>query len=273
MQKSRLKEINIRDISLEPSAALIDLRYGLNPLEGNICTVGSNSVTSNSSIDIGLGNTGGAGLDSIPSIDSAFNWNAVFGSSFGSFSCIADHSCAENYRKLRSSNSEESSQIPFWIYAVGGWLQQNFHATGAAPNTGLPRFERSYAQGTGPAWNGQLVLQQQPSSPVYGAQRSGLLPPPLWEVQAPDSSPVAGAQYPQSMVTQVSVTHGQPQGPQHMRSDQMVGMYIQPITTSHLSAINNKAVQGNWFAGFHPQSVLGAQYMDILSQQMASMYP
>ncbi|XP_022750183.1 TOM1-like protein 9 [Durio zibethinus] len=151
--------------------------------------------------------------------------------------------------------------------------QQNFHANGAAPNMGSPRYEHSYAQGTGPAWNGQLVPQQQPSSPVYGAQSSGLLPPPPWEAQAADSSPVAGAQYPQSMVTQVSVTHGQPQGPQHMRSDQVVGMYIQPITTGHLSAINNEAVQGNRFAGFHPQPVLGAQYMGILPQQMAPMYP
>ncbi|XWS26319.1 hypothetical protein CRYUN_Cryun26dG0021900 [Craigia yunnanensis] len=156
--------------------------------------------------------------------------------------------------------------------------QQNFHANGTTPNMGSPRYEQSYAQGTGPAWNGQLVQQQQPPSPVYGAQSSGSLPPPPWEAQAADYSPVAGAQYPQSMVTQVVVTHGQPQGPQHMGSDQVVGMYIQPITTGHLSAINNQAVQGNQFAGFHPQPVHGAQYLGMLPQQMpagqmAPMYP
>ena len=48
--------------------------------------------------------------------------------------------------------------------------QQNFHANGSAPNMGSPRYEQSYAHGTGPAWNGQLVQQQQqPSSPVYGS--------------------------------------------------------------------------------------------------------
>ncbi|XVF48533.1 hypothetical protein PTKIN_Ptkin03bG0198300 [Pterospermum kingtungense] len=157
--------------------------------------------------------------------------------------------------------------------------QQNFHVNGTAPNMGSPRYEQSYAQGTGPAWNGQLVQQQQPSSPVYGAQSSGSLPPPPWEAQAGDSSPVAGAQYSPSMVTRVVVTHAQPQGPQHIGSDQVVGMYIQPITTGHLSAMNNQAVQGNQFAGFSPQPIPGAApYMGMLPQQMpagqmASMYP
>ncbi|XVE97553.1 hypothetical protein REPUB_Repub03eG0029200 [Reevesia pubescens] len=156
--------------------------------------------------------------------------------------------------------------------------QQNFHANGTAPNMGSPRYEQSYAQGTIPAWNGQLVQQQQPPSPVYGAQSSGSLPPPPWEAQSADSSPVAGVQYPQSMVTQVVATHAQPQGPQHMGSDQVVGMYVQPITPGHFSAINNQAVQGNQFAGYHPQPIQGAQYMGMLPQQMpagqmASMYP
>ena len=46
--------------------------------------------------------------------------------------------------------------------------QQNFHANGTAPNLGSPQYEQSYAQGTGPAWNGQLVQHQQPPSPAYG---------------------------------------------------------------------------------------------------------
>lgn len=54
--------------------------------------------------------------------------------------------------------------------------QQNFqtpvaglYQNGTAPNMGSPRYEHSiYAQGSGPAWNGQLALPQ-PTSPAYGA--------------------------------------------------------------------------------------------------------
>ncbi|KAK8660005.1 hypothetical protein V6N13_050941 [Hibiscus sabdariffa] len=162
--------------------------------------------------------------------------------------------------------------------------QQNFHADGNAPNIVLPLYEQPFAQGTGPAWNGQQdqqQQQQQPTSPDYGAPSTGSLPPPPWEAQVAEASPVAVPQYPQSMVTQVVVTP--PLGPQHMGSDQVVGVYIQPITTSHLSAINNpqqQAVQGNQAGGFHPQQVHGAQYnmgmipqqMPVVPQTMAPMY-
>lgn len=48
-------------------------------------------------------------------------------------------------------------------------IQQNFHANGTAPNLGAPpQYEQPYAQATVPAWNGQLVQQQQPPSPVNG---------------------------------------------------------------------------------------------------------
>lgn len=44
-----------------------------------------------------------------------------------------------------------------------------FYPNGSVPNMGSPRYEQSlYAQSTGPAWNGQVVQQQQPPSPVYG---------------------------------------------------------------------------------------------------------
>ncbi|GMI89318.1 hypothetical protein HRI_002601100 [Hibiscus trionum] len=149
--------------------------------------------------------------------------------------------------------------------------QQNFHANGTAPNMGAPQYEQTYAQGTVPAWNGQLVQQhQQQPSPVNGAPDSDSLPPPPWEAQAADSSALAGAQHPQSMVTQ---------GPMHMGSDQMAGMYMQqPITTGHLPTLNNHAAPGNQFAGYQPQPIQGApQYMGMLPQQMpmypGSMYP
>ncbi|MBA0657932.1 hypothetical protein Goklo_010186 [Gossypium klotzschianum] len=158
--------------------------------------------------------------------------------------------------------------------------QNNFYGNGSVSNIGPPRYEQSCAQGTGPAWNGQLVRQQQAHLPVYeGAQSSGSLPPPPWEAQAADSSPVAGAQYPhQSVVTQVVVTHTLPQRPQHMGSDHVVGMYIQPITNGNLSAINNQVVPKNQFSGFHPQPIQGAQHMGMYPQQlpanqMASMHP
>ncbi|TYI22556.1 hypothetical protein ES332_A06G111700v1 [Gossypium tomentosum] len=131
--------------------------------------------------------------------------------------------------------------------------QQNFHVNGTAPNMGSPQYEKSYAQGTGPSWNSQL--DQHAADPFYGTQYSGSLPPPPWEAQGADSTPVAGAQW-------------QPQGSQHMGSDQEV--YIQPITPGHYSTINNQANQGNQFADFNPQQSPGTQYMGIVLQQMPS---
>ncbi|KAB2024777.1 hypothetical protein ES319_D06G109100v1 [Gossypium barbadense] len=130
--------------------------------------------------------------------------------------------------------------------------QQNFHVNGTATNMGFP-YEKSYAQGTGPSWNSQL--DQHAADPFYGTQYSGSLPPPPWEAQGADSSPVAGAQW-------------QPQGSQHMGSDQAVGMYIQPITPGHYSTINNQANQGNQFADFNHQQSPGTQYMGMVPQQM-----
>ncbi|XP_038711420.1 TOM1-like protein 9 isoform X2 [Tripterygium wilfordii] len=170
--------------------------------------------------------------------------------------------------------------------------ETGFYQNGNSPNMGSPQYGQSfYAQGTGPSWNGQFVQQQQPASPVspvspaYGAQSGGSLPPPPWEVQ-PDSNLVAGSQLPQPLqVTQVVVTHAQPapngmhpQSPQSMGNQQVVGMYIQPITGGQLSAINHQAGQSNQFVGFHPQQVQGGQYMGMVPQlmqsgQMASMYP
>ncbi|KAF5748251.1 ENTH/VHS/GAT family protein [Tripterygium wilfordii] len=177
--------------------------------------------------------------------------------------------------------------------------QQNFQSletgsyqNGNSPNMGSPQYGQSfYAQGTGPSWNAQFVQQQQPASPVspvspaYGVQSGGSLPPPPWEVQL-DSNLVAGSQVPQPLqVTQVLVTHAQPvpngmhpQSPQSMGNEQVVGMYIQPITGGQLSSINHHAGQSNQFVGFHPQQVQGGQYMGMVPQpmqygQMASMYP
>ncbi|XP_039029556.1 TOM1-like protein 9 isoform X2 [Hibiscus syriacus] len=132
--------------------------------------------------------------------------------------------------------------------------QQNFHVNGNEPNIGLPQYEQPFSQGMGPAWNGQQQLQ-----PTYGAPSMSSLPPPPWEAQAAEPSLVAVPQYPHF-------------GPQQMGSDQVVGVYIQPVITGHLSGINNQqqqAVQGNQFGGFHPQGVQGAPYnMGMIPQQI-----
>ncbi|KAJ8751873.1 hypothetical protein K2173_026074 [Erythroxylum novogranatense] len=159
------------------------------------------------------------------------------------------------------------------------------HLNGNGPNMGSPRYEQPvYMQATTPAWNGHLTHPQQPASPVYGAQSSGSLPPPPWEAQPADSSPVASPQYSQPMqFTQVVVTHSQPvpsgmhpQGP--MGNNHVVGMYIQPITTSQLPGFNNPAAQANQFVGLQPQGMQGGQYMGMLPHgmqggQMAYAYP
>ncbi|XP_039018696.1 TOM1-like protein 9 isoform X1 [Hibiscus syriacus] len=180
------------------------------------------------------------------------------------FNMFSDGSNTSN--SINTQSSHLAGQTNPWTPQIQ--QQQNFRANGTAPNMGSPQYEQPYAQGTVPAWNGQLVQQQQPPSPINGAQSSASLPPPPWEAQAADSGSLAGAQHPQSVVTQ---------GPQQMGSDQMAGMYIQPITTGHLSTITNHVAPGNQFAGYQPQPVQG-QYMGMLPQQMpagqmSSMYP
>ncbi|KAJ6732461.1 TOM1-LIKE PROTEIN [Salix purpurea] len=143
--------------------------------------------------------------------------------------------------------------------------QQNFqtpdagvYQNGSSPNMGPPQYEQSvYMQAPGPAWNGHLPQQQQqPASPVYGAQSSGSLPPPPWEAQPADTSPVTGAQYPQSMqVTQMAVTPSQPP-----------------------PSVNNQSAPSNQFLGMNPHAMQGGQYMGMYPQHMqagpmASMYP
>ncbi|POO03949.1 GAT domain containing protein [Trema orientale] len=164
--------------------------------------------------------------------------------------------------------------------------QGGFYPNGTVPNTGAPQYQQSLytqTQGTGPTWNGHIAQQQQPPSPVYGPQSGASLPPPPWEAQsAGDGSPVATAQYPQPPpVTQVVVAHSQgsslPLGPQPMGNDPVVGMYIQPITGSHLSAINNQVGPSNQL-GFHPQPIHGGPYMGMLphhmqAPHMVSTYP
>ncbi|KAE8718878.1 branched-chain-amino-acid aminotransferase-like protein 3 [Hibiscus syriacus] len=172
------------------------------------------------------------------------------------FDMFSDVSNTSNSVNIQSSGlaGQTNSLTP----QIQQQQQQNFHANGTAPNMVSPQYEQPYAQGTVPAWNGQLV-QQQPPSPVNVAPGSDSLPPPPWEAQVADSSPLAGAQ--------------------HMGSDQMASMYMQPTTADHLPTINNHVAPVNQFAGYHPQPIQRApQYMGMLPQQMpagqmGSMYP
>ena len=154
-----------------------------------------------------------------------------------------------------------------------------FYPNGSMPNVGSPRHEQSlYAQSTGPAWNGQVMQQQQPPSPVYGTTQSGgSFPPPPWETQPADNgSPIASSQYPQPLqVTQMVVTHVQSaalsQGPQATGHDQGAGMYMHP-NASHISTMNNQ-VQSNQL-GLQPQYFQGAAgpYMGMVPHQMQNGY-
>ncbi|CAA3002584.1 TOM1 2 [Olea europaea subsp. europaea] len=164
--------------------------------------------------------------------------------------------------------------------------QQNFQypksplsPNGTVSGPMFPQNELSlYSQGSTSPWNGQITQQQQPPSPVYGAQNSGALPPPPWESQL-DNSQFGNNQSPQRMqvTTQLTITHSQPfpSGTylpgSPVANDQVVGMYIQPIATGNFTAINNQGM------GLHPQSIQGPQMgmfsHPVQSGQMAYMYP
>ncbi|KAG6585397.1 TOM1-like protein 9, partial [Cucurbita argyrosperma subsp. sororia] len=158
--------------------------------------------------------------------------------------------------------------------------QGGYYPNGNVANMGSPNYEQSmYMQGPGSSWNGQIPQQhqqQQPSSPGYGSQTTGSLPPPPWEAQSSDGgSPVAGSHYSQPMqvTTQVIVSHGlsgHPQGPQSMGNEVVgVGMYIQPITSGHLSNMNSH-VNPNHQLGLHPQQIPGMQNVGMpMSPQQA----
>ncbi|XP_043703321.1 TOM1-like protein 9 [Telopea speciosissima] len=145
---------------------------------------------------------------------------------------------------------------------------------GSTPNMGFSQYEHSpYGN---PAWNDQVSLgmnhQQQLS---YGAQSSGALPPPPWEDQLTEGSPLGGTKYPQPLhLTQVVINSPQPV-PSSPRSqptgnDNVVGMYIQPITSGQLAAINTQPIQSNQMVGIHPPPIHGGQMMGMLPQPITN---
>ncbi|XP_042485791.1 TOM1-like protein 9 [Macadamia integrifolia] len=153
--------------------------------------------------------------------------------------------------------------------------QSPFYPNGSTPNMGPTQYEQSpYGN---PAWNGQVSQgmnqQQQQQQTFYGgAPSSGAFPPPPWEAQPTEGSQMAGSQYPQPLhVTQVVVNPPQPVQsgtPYQPTGNEHMGMYIQPITSGQLAAINhNQPIQGNQLVGMHPQPIQGGQMMGMLPQQ------
>ncbi|KAL3655667.1 hypothetical protein CASFOL_000063 [Castilleja foliolosa] len=111
--------------------------------------------------------------------------------------------------------------------------------------------QSQYSQGTASAWNGQITQQQQPPSPVYGAQSSAF-PPPPWESQLDNSLPAVSQ--PQQMQGVIN-----PSGPSPSTSyanDQVVG-----------ASYNGHLTTSNQMVGMHPYPVQSPQHMAMYSQQ------
>ncbi|KAF7151440.1 hypothetical protein RHSIM_Rhsim02G0181000 [Rhododendron simsii] len=170
----------------------------------------------------------------------------------------------------QNNNNQPYSSMPQYQQQQNFQPPQNsVYPNGTGSNMMAPQYEQPlYTQGANSAWNGQILPQQQPPSPVYGAQSSSSLPPPPWEAQAPtDNSQLEGSQYsPTAMqVPPAGVTHAQPmpsgmyQGSQFMGNNQ-VGVY------------NNQGIQSNHQQmGVYPQQMQSNhQQMGVYPQQMQS---
>ncbi|KAH6760612.1 ENTH/VHS/GAT family protein [Perilla frutescens var. frutescens] len=159
-------------------------------------------------------------------------------------------------------------------------IQQPFtYPNGSVPGPLPPQHAQSlYSQGSASTWNGQITQQQQPPSPVYGAQGSDALPPPPWEAQLDNSLPAVN-QPQQMQVTQGVVNHSQPSpsgayltGQQTTANDQALGLY----NGGHLTAQGMQ--QSNQMQGMHPYPIQSQQQMVMYPQQMQPaqmgyMYP
>lgn len=186
---------------------------------------------------------------------------------------IANHQNALALVDMFSQNNNQNqpySSMPQYQQQQNFQPPQNsVYPNGIGSNMMAPQYEQpSYTQGANSAWNGQILPQQQPPSPVYGAQISSSLPPPPWEAQAPtDNSQLEGSQYsPTAMqVPPAGVTHAQPmpsgmyQGSQFMGNNQ-AGVY------------NNQGIQSNHQQmGVYPQQMQSNhQQMGVYPQQMQS---
>ncbi|KAL8171673.1 hypothetical protein V2J09_023477 [Rumex salicifolius] len=152
--------------------------------------------------------------------------------------------------------SEQNALALVDMFSAGNTTQNPQNATpafspGLDIQQGLP-YQNGITPNMGPSWAAQNTqLQQQTSSPSYGAQNGGSLPPPPWELQATDDTHPFGDSQPPQM---------HPLGlPNLPGNDQVVGMYVQPITSSHLAAIN-QSFQAPMYPQQHPQGAQMAGY-------------
>ncbi|KAK8509280.1 hypothetical protein V6N13_062331 [Hibiscus sabdariffa] len=184
---------------------------------------------------------------------------------------------------------QQTATVPYDMISDGNtYGSSNTQGLAGQTNPWTHQFQQQQQNFHGnmvPTWNSQLDQQQRSPSLVYGHQMGGVLtlppppcvqalppppcvqalppppgiqllppppgvqalPPPPWEAQLANSSPIPGAQYPHPLV----------------------GMYIQPITTGHCSAINNnQAMQANCSPVLGAQYPQGAPYMGMVPPQM-----
>ncbi|KAE8735229.1 hypothetical protein F3Y22_tig00000340pilonHSYRG00078 [Hibiscus syriacus] len=141
---------------------------------------------------------------------------------------------------------QQKVALPYDMFPDGNNSYDSSNTQGLTGQTNpwTPQFqqhEHNFHGNIDPTGNSQLDQQEPYPSPAYA------LPPPPWEAQPADCSPIPGAQYPQPMVS----------------------TYSQLITTGHFSATNNnRAMQGSQFASFHPQQSQEPQCMGMVPPQM-----
>ncbi|KAL0330338.1 UNVERIFIED_CONTAM: TOM1-like protein 9 [Sesamum radiatum] len=183
---------------------------------------------------------------------------------------------SNNNQPLNSTGQAHPSSLQFQHQTNFNSQQPSLYPNGSVSGPMQPQHEQSlYLQGSASAWNGQMTQQQQPPSPVYGAQSSSSLPPPPWEAQLDSSSRPAVTLPQQMQVTQVEVGSNQPSpsgtyfpGLQNVVNDQVVGVY----NGGHLTAINNQVMPSNQMGGLHPHP--GVMYpQPMQSGPIGYMYP
>ncbi|GMJ15891.1 TOM1-LIKE 9 [Hibiscus trionum] len=128
---------------------------------------------------------------------------------------------------------QQTATVPYDMLSDGNnSYGSNTQGLAGQTNPWIPQFQQqqqNFHGNMGPTWNGQLDQQQRSPSHVYGHQIGGVLalapppgvqalplppgvqvlPAPPWEAQLANSSPVPGAQYPQSMGIQFASFHPQ----------------------------------------------------------------
>ncbi|PIM97732.1 hypothetical protein CDL12_29799 [Handroanthus impetiginosus] len=168
---------------------------------------------------------------------------------------------SNNYQSSNSTAQGYPSSPHFQQQTNAQAPEPSLHPNGSVSGPMLPQYGQSlHLQGSASAWNGQITQQQQPASPVYGADISSAFPPPPWEAQL-DETQSAISQPQQLQGTQVAVSQSQPS---------LSGTYLhgsQTITNNQQFGMYNQAVPSNQM-GMYPQPMQSGQMGYIYPQQM-----